>query len=618
MSEGKNKRSKLNNKGFEKPELIIIIAVLAIIILIGIIIGSFIGKRKPVDNGTVTISYNSNGGTGEMNSSECRTGSNCILKNNKFKKEGYEFTGWSTSESETNKTYGINDTYQANEDATLYAVWELKEITITYDANGGTGQMESTKYTYGKEKVTLLENKFIKTGYSFSGWHIYNPTMNKWYGCTDENTTCTGTEKNTTLGWHNRNEIKIYYDNKNEWDTTSTQHDIICYAQWGENAYKIEYQLNGGINGKEAPTSGVYGSTITISNPTKEGFKFNGWTIKGTDAKLEKDKLTIGTSDIILIANWNAKASDYIQHLYDDSTLKNNHSLKKDNTSDQNIRYVGSNPKNYVLFNDELWRIIGLVNVNGSKKIKLVRNELLIDKASWDSSDKKVNTGQGVNEWTQADIMYTLNEYYAGNNSNCRYCNNLNVSSWETCQKNCNNQISKLSTAALNMIEQVTWNTGAITFGDSKRNTYKSIPSLTAYKSERSNSTGKQCISNYDKFCFDKYSRSTKWTGKIGLIYASDYGYASGATNCDLLNKKGQCKKDNWMHLNAPNIGIWTMTPAGWWNFNNAATYIDNGGYIGMHFGHVALGVRPTLYLKSNVTILSGDGTSSNPYKLGI
>ena len=125
MNEEKKERYKLNNKGFEKPELIVIIAVLAIIILIGIIIGSLMGKRKPLDNGIVTISYNANGGTGEMNNSECRTGSNCILKNNMFKKEGYEFTGWSTSESETNKTYGINDTYQANEDATLYAVWEL-------------------------------------------------------------------------------------------------------------------------------------------------------------------------------------------------------------------------------------------------------------------------------------------------------------------------------------------------------------------------------------------------------------------------------------------------------------------------------------------------------------
>lgn len=47
--------------------------------------------------------------------------------------------------------------------------------------------------------------------------------------------------------------------------------------------------------------------------------------------------------------------------------------LKKDNTSDQNIRYYGSNPNNYVSFNNELWRIIGVFGNN----VKLVRSESL-------------------------------------------------------------------------------------------------------------------------------------------------------------------------------------------------------------------------------------------------
>ena len=74
----------LNNKGFERAELIVIIAILAIIIIIGIIIGSIIGKRKPIDNGIVTISYNANGGTGQMNDTQCKKDSKCILKNKNF------------------------------------------------------------------------------------------------------------------------------------------------------------------------------------------------------------------------------------------------------------------------------------------------------------------------------------------------------------------------------------------------------------------------------------------------------------------------------------------------------------------------------------------------------
>ena len=155
----KKEKIRLNNKGFETAELIVIIAILAIIILIGVIIGSIIGKRKPEDNGTITISYNANGGTGEMNNSQCRTTNKCVLKNNMFKKEGYDFIGWSTSENSEKPTYGINDTYTANSNATLYAIWKLKEITISYNPNGGTGEMSEQELTFlNTENLYSQEN----------------------------------------------------------------------------------------------------------------------------------------------------------------------------------------------------------------------------------------------------------------------------------------------------------------------------------------------------------------------------------------------------------------------------------------------------------------------------
>ena len=311
----KNKTNTLENNSLKKTELIIIIVILAIIIIIGIIIGSIINNYDKTPDGIVIINYNANGGTGSMNSTECRNGSNCKLKNNKFVKKGYKFIGWSSSKDETNPTYKINDTYLANSDITLYAIWELKEITITYDANGGTGTMENTTYKYGDSKIQLPENSFKKTGYNFNNWRIYNPTLDKWYGCTEENTVCDGTERDTTLGWHNRDDIKAYYENKTDWNTTNSEYDIIYYAQWGESVYEIKYELNGGISGKESPISAVSGSTITISNPSKEGFEFAGWKVIGTDATLKDSKLTIGTSDITLTANWKVKK----QYLYNDA-----------------------------------------------------------------------------------------------------------------------------------------------------------------------------------------------------------------------------------------------------------------------------------------------------------
>ena len=72
---------------------------------------------------------------------------------------------------------------------------------------------------------------------------------------------------------------------------------------------------------------------------------------------------------------------------------------EKDNTVDENIRYYGSNPNNYVSFNNELWRIIGVFGDN----VKLVRKDSL-GELSWDSSESSVNNGWGVNEWSQSAL----------------------------------------------------------------------------------------------------------------------------------------------------------------------------------------------------------------------
>ena len=92
--------------------------------------------------------------------------------------------------------------------------------------------------------------------------------------------------------------------------------------------------------------------------------------------------------------------------------------LEEDKTTDKNLRYVGASPRNYLKFNDEIWRIVGVFNnittidEQGKEKkeslVKIVRNDLL-GNYSWDSSESTINNGRGVNEWSQADLMYELN-----------------------------------------------------------------------------------------------------------------------------------------------------------------------------------------------------------------
>ena len=126
------------------------------------------------------------------------------------------------------------------------------------------------------------------------------------------------------------------------------------------------------------------------------------------------------------------------------------------------------------------------------------------------------------------------------------------------------------------------------------------------YASERSNATGTGTTVNY----------TTKWTGLIGLIYASDFGYAG--TNCgdyiiNKYNNESSCGKTrNWL---TPSSGYyWTISPRVYSSI--AALYVSYGGCTAFSYGVCfQYGVRPAAYLSSNVQIIGGDGDTV-PYKL--
>lgn len=67
------------------------------------------------------------------------------------------------------------------------------------------------------------------------------------------------------------------------------------------NSYTITYNLNGGTNASGNPTSAKYGTTVTISNPTKTGYTFAGWSVSG--GTLSGTSLTMGASNVTLTAN---------------------------------------------------------------------------------------------------------------------------------------------------------------------------------------------------------------------------------------------------------------------------------------------------------------------------
>jgi len=318
------------------------------------------------------------------------------------------------------------------------------------------------------------------------------------------------------------------------------------------------------------------------------------------------------------------QAVTYINNLYNDTNVRSKFGLTKDNTNNQNIRYVGSNGvvKNYVQFGNtgELWRIIGVFEVETAEGdteelVKIVRDEPFKDSEgnalwmSWDSSAETINSGNGINEWSQSDLKEMLNTYYIGNGTTCTYCNGENQA---TCSNSCNSIVTPINSTYTSMIESVIWNTGAIEWNDD------GITPIEAYNAERGSTTGKICSSTKDdgsanNRCNDTVTRKTEWEGKIGLIYPSDWGYASTDPDCtDITDDYGTCYQSNWLFDYS---WYWTLSPHA--HSGNA----DNVWGVDSHYAvsddtSSTGGVRAALYLKSDVQIIDGDGSKNNPYKL--
>jgi len=300
-----------------------------------------------------------------------------------------------------------------------------------------------------------------------------------------------------------------------------------------------------------------------------------------------------------------------------------------DETEDNNLRYVGANPNNYVSFNNELWRIIGVMNnietSSGQTQslVKIIRAESL-GAYSWDSSAPEVNIGEGVNEWSQADLMQELNNDYLGNvtiGTDGKWYSNNNNAKANTMPT------STISSEEQNKIESVAWNLGSPTSDNGTYVAYGSedLKAPYVYTHERANTNGKICTSG--TYCNDIVTRTSSWTGKVGLMYPSDYLYATSGGNATnraaCLNTKqyswnvtsvSDCKNNDWIYNSS--INQWTLSPFAYSSYALYVFIVDSSGGVDGNGARNAHGVRPVVFLKSTIKITGGDGSLTNPYVL--
>ncbi len=129
---------------------------------------------------TYTVTFNSNGGSGTMSAQTFTEGEAQALTRNVFTYEGFTFSGWNTVQDGSGLLYADGQTITATADMTLYAQWTSSgtnptpqpgnTVTITFDANGGSGEMSPQTFTIGFSH-NLSANMFTREGYYYVNWN---------------------------------------------------------------------------------------------------------------------------------------------------------------------------------------------------------------------------------------------------------------------------------------------------------------------------------------------------------------------------------------------------------------------------------------------------------------
>ena len=145
----------------------------------------------------------------------------------------------------------------------------LEDYTITYELNSGTNNTSNPK-TYNIESKTITLLSPTRENYTFDGWYK------------DENMT----EKVTSI-------------------EKGSFGDINLYAKWTPAEYDINYHLGGGENNEGNPdTYNVESSSITLLDPSYDGYDFSGWY---TDENFENEFNSIetgSTGSVDVYAKW--------------------------------------------------------------------------------------------------------------------------------------------------------------------------------------------------------------------------------------------------------------------------------------------------------------------------
>ena len=297
---------------------------------------------------------------------------------------------------------------------------------------------------------------------------------------------------------------------------------------------------------------------------------------------------------------------------YDISKIYIHNSSLQNGANDNSYRYAGAHDvvDNFVCFgtdtkpcpDDNLYRIIGVFG----DKVKLIK---------YDYTTKELlgEDGDYYGKYTITDITYLGSNYANALGFYWNYKNDTSINNghgsntWSTSLLNKinlnTNFINNIGTKWASKITETTWKVGGNT-GDN----IQLQPTQIAYQNEIVNPVTTNSIDN-----------QTEYSAKIGLMYVSDYRYATLQDNWTLIGFSRDPSKDyghvrntNWIYMG---FYEWTISRVADTNFT--IFNIDHIGRI-LRDGNISCyGVRPAFYLSNSVSYFSGSGTKTDPIILG-
>ncbi len=452
----------------------------------------------------------------------------------------------------SDKCYVYFDKYNVAKITNVTNTKTTNSVTLTVTTQAGENPIE--KYYFSKDDGQSYQENSTSS-YTFSGLNDNTTYKFKVYA-------------KDTLGYETNEEsievttnayVNPTVNNVTVTGTTTSSISVSVSANGGTNSVATYYYS---INNGSYTSSSSNTKTFTgLSKGTPYTITVYVTDTNGVDSATKT--ISAQTEEVVYylsnVCRNGTKLATCIKNYYNSygttgTSLYYHTSSLANSAADNSYRYAEANPNNYVCFGSDA---AICPSDNLYRIIGVFDDEVKLIKAT--SYGNYAWTSIGSNVWSASSIRTTLNTTY----------------------------YNTLDTIWQNKIATHTWKVGGIASN--------SITPKETYDVEVGSS-----------------SSSTTWSGKIGLMYVSDYGFAASSSYwITTLYKYSSATDSNWLYLGSYE---WTITRDT--SLPGNSYYVHSSGSISLDILTDSNAVRPCFYLISSTIYVSGSGTSSDPIRI--